>query len=918
MHDLELPPDVRPPRCHLLCHPLASWASRISNEIFLLTSSQLRANDYRYKKLSQKQFTERGTYVAYKGSTVVPYPSRVPGTDMFNKARAAEAAQAAHSLKAKNARELKAVAKGRANGVKRRALAQPEAQPGAKRPTTRSAARAEKDDEDDDGGIETPDASLVEPPEGPPARHIQGLLTAAIDSADLGDSNAATPRHSPDIEEEDEGADRGDIPPRMRTPDPPKGLGDFDEQGLALMQRGPKANNRFAVKPTFQFDPLDIGFRDSTNDHAKIKNAPARGKYLDQPNTDNFFYDPLLWNYDARNQSKGDLDKALVAKFGVHPKYGLFVPNSRNPAAPSPSEMTDSHPVVFLTPSGETLHASRSYQAVVTAKNVDEDILARKMTATLDALYESHTDLSMKARKRHEKEIPERYSGPSLGLIQREATEEASVSGSAEESTPPPTTPAAEAARVPAGVFTPLVKAAIMASAEDASTQRTETPARTVSRPYDAIRDVFTSSSPKPQAEPAHNLAVLADVAWGSQPSHAQYAPAAGYADQGYQQTPYQLPQLAPAPASIGQPQYTQEPTQFHSRLPPSAREQEGYATRSDPYSDAHMPPQNIPAHPAQYQHRYETPGPVSSHREPYPMSVERDMEPRHYQPGAESMIDPRLRGLDHERPPAYYDYEQHRPAPAGYPPPPPPMHGHPAPQAPPHPSPYTAPPPPSHPPPRREYSSSTALPPLRPPRQLGQPYESPADRMGHPHQRISSVSSAGPFYSPGPPPQFHNSFGPPEQPPQMMGGGPSSYGQQPSSTGYRQGTLSPTYSSAQIPFQSLAPTPPPATPPDAPASLGGSSRRATFHHYAPAPSPQSNNAKYRKLEPAPIPAHRIGWNNEPQLRTVGYNPTEDIKDYSANEPLPGRGPTFIRGWNVSNGGKKRGSRGRDEKEEPR
>lgn len=843
---------------------------------------------------------------------------------MYNKARAAEAAQTAHAAKAKNLRDLKAVAKGRPpNGAKRRAQAQPETQPGAKRPTTRSAARAEKDedDEDVDAFDGTPEELSTQQSDAEPAKHSMGLLSA-VGNAGLGDSNAATPRQSPDIEDEDEADDRSAMPPRMRTPDPPKGLGEFDDQGAALMQRGPKANNRIAVKPPFQFDPIDIGFRDSTNDHAKIKNPSARGKYLDQPNTDILFHDRAVWTYDAAHQKKSDLDKELVGRFGVHSKYGVFTPHSRNPSGPR-SETTESHPVVFLPPSGETLHASRSYQAVVTAKNVESDVLARKMTSTLDALYESNPDLSAKTRKPAKKEgIPKEYSGPSLGLLQREVTQGVSMDGSSDEmQTPEPAAQVDDVEHDAGDPLSPLVKAAIFASAEDSSTQRSVTPAKTVSRPYDAIRDVFTSSSPKPQAEPALNLSVLAEVCgWGPQTTHTQPPMTSGLgAEHGHPQHPYGLPQLAPAPASMmGQQQYAQEPPpQFQSPWPPSVREREGHANRPEPYSEPSYPPQNTTAPPPYQYQQYETQGPVSSHREPYPMSGERDAEPRHYQPQAEAMIDPRLRGLDHERPSPYYEHDPHRHVAPGYPPPPATMHN-PLP-APPHPGTYGPPPPP----PRREFSSSssTTLPPLRPPRQPGQPYEAPPERGAHPHSRISSISSAGQYYPPGPPPQFHNSFGPPEQPPHMMGGGPSPYGQQPN-TGYRQGTLSPTYSSAQIPFQSLAPTPPPATPPQGSASLGtGSGRRATFQHYTPAvPSPQqNNNAKYRKLEPAPVPPHRVGWNNEPQLRTVGYNPTEDIKDYSAIEPLPGRGPTFIRGWNVSSGARKRGSRGgRDEKDDPR
>jgi hypothetical protein len=60
-------------------------------------------------------------------------------------------------------------------------------------------------------------------------------------------------------------------------------------------------------------------------------------------------------------------------------------------------------------------------------------------------------------------------------------------------------------------------------------------------------------------------------------------------------------------------------------------------------------------------------------------------------------------------------------------------------------------------------------------------------------------------------------------------------------------------------------------------------------------------------------------WNPEPQLRTVGYNPTQDIKDYSANEPLPNRGPSMIRSWNVNNTTtRKRSKANKDDKDESR
>jgi hypothetical protein len=62
--------------------------------------------------------------------------------------------------------------------------------------------------------------------------------------------------------------------------------------------------------------------------------------------------------------------------------------------------------------------------------------------------------------------------------------------------------------------------------------------------------------------------------------------------------------------------------------------------------------------------------------------------------------------------------------------------------------------------------------------------------------------------------------------------------------------------------------------------------------------SQQANAAKYRKLEPAPTPPHRIGWtDNGSELRTVHYDYKEGIKDYKPVEAPPQHGPRKIRGW---------------------
>lgn len=66
-------------------------------------------------------------------------------------------------------------------------------------------------------------------------------------------------------------------------------------------------------------------------------------------------------------------------------------------------------------------------------------------------------------------------------------------------------------------------------------------------------------------------------------------------------------------------------------------------------------------------------------------------------------------------------------------------------------------------------------------------------------------------------------------------------------------------------------------------------------HHHRSTPSGDAGNGKYRKLQPAPVPAHRA-WNNKPELKTILYDP----KETGSSAALPSSGPTTIRGWNVN------------------
>ncbi|PKS11931.1 hypothetical protein jhhlp_001226 [Lomentospora prolificans] len=867
----------------------------------------VRDNSYNYKKISEKEYEERGVYTAYrKDGIVVPYPSRVEGTDMYEKAQMMLAQYAPKPVldagtKVKRERDLRTAAiRGRLSGVRRKALTQPDSQPGAKRPTTRSAARAGNDDDDVDAGDL---ASYSEEPVNAPARHIMGILAAAVDNDGASESAAATPRASPDPDEEDKADDSSGtaLDPRLRSPEPPRGQAEFDEYGVAPVQRGSKANNRIAVRPGFQFDDIDIGFKDSTNDGSRIKNPSSRGKYLNTPNTNAFYYDPLLWNYDVRCQSEDDLDQDLVKKYRLHPRYGFFIEGSINiQELPGPI-CEDPKPVVLITPSGMTLYASRSHGTTSIAKSATDYFIRKTMESVMKELVDKNEGLKLPTAKSDgEKEVPEKYAGPSLGLLHHEDTEEAQLSPeeeSEDELSLEPTTEVDDGIERP-NSLSALVNAAIFASAEDSTARSTR--AKSVSRPYDAIRDVFGTSAPtQPAPEPQpFNLTVLAEMCnWEPRPPQSQQAEDSNIATRptGPIDTMAQQP-------SFDEPLYTASRTRSGHQL---HHEASGYG--------------------AGRHNQFVQTGPVR------PMDIDQSNQAMAME--EETYIDPRLRGPN-QPPPPQHPFEQspmsHHQAPISYSTPQQPMglhnpmitpaltgsmQGQPPPAEPLH---YGAPR--RVPPPQPSYSASspqlrpstTGLPPLRPPRQIGHPQVFHTGPPTVPHPSVASTN-AGPFYSPGLPGPYHNTFPPPPQEQHGSMGMPGSGA--PMQPYYGPSGSPANYPPAQPPYQHLAqgPNTPQITSPPAASPRS----RPSFQGSPPGPPQQqaAANNKYRKLEPAPIPPHRIGWANEPQLRTVRYEPSEDIKDYSAVEPLPGRGPTFIRGWNVNNSAKKRARPGREDKD---
>ncbi|RKL19640.1 hypothetical protein BFJ70_g13845 [Fusarium oxysporum] len=203
----------------------------------------------------------------------------------------------------------------------------------------------------------------------------------------------------------------------------------------------------------------------------------------------------------------------------------------------------------------------------------------------------------------------------------------------------------------------------------------------------------------------------------------------------------------------------------------------------------------------------------------------------------------------------------------------------------------YSSPAPPPARIPFSHNGSAEPLPPLRPSRGRNQSLQDEA--LLEP-----TLRSSGSYYPPGPPRSYHRGYPgpephgqPPLQPiatdrilpnPQTAGQGYVTSPHQ----GYAHQVLSPTYANPPPMPPHMAQSPQ-DNPQGLPSSIHG-------HRSTPSGSSDAGN-KYRKLQPAPVPAHRA-WPNKPELKTIPY----DHKETGSAAALPSSGPTQIRGW--SNG----------------
>ena len=900
-----------------------------------LTHIQVRDDQYEYKVISDDHFdNEFGIYEAYKDGVLVPYPSRVEGTEMFQKARDAEAASvvAAAAAAAAASASTSASTRGRGRGrggIKRKPAGDPDGIPTPKRSTRN-----------------TEESQLLSVPMAPaPAK---GLLASAAE-ADIEPEGTPAEDESPSGTPEPtsffaslQNKMPGKLIAREKSPPLPKNIGEPDDQGVrTYSQRGPARDKaqfaRVMAPNVFEWEPHEIGFRDSANDASKGHTRAKRGKYLDHPNNNSMTFDQWCNSFDYSSMTPDDFDQELVEKHGVHPKFGIFLPTSKNDKEePSPYVMPGK-PVVFIAnPSGRISHASRSYQTTVNHLRMLDSPYRAKISASMRRFCKLADIDAEEVSVRDYLPTDEELRDRSLGTAVQELESRPILDELSPEVEPEAGDDDADITEEARPDLSALTDAASYLDAQEAS--RPSVPAPKKPMKYDAVRDLFLSESKPPAPPPpppaaangdVGGLAVLADIC-SAPPKTLDWQPqndratASGYPSVAHDQPPmsserensyipttpamaYQDPRM-----SVEAPQHSYPTARYpaehfeaspygsvrpapHSQVEPSiyqgGQPESAPTHQVPPYAygppsdhSGYMPPQN---------HGYPSQDPREPHRETSMSHA------RPYEHGFEHR---RMSSYAPPESPAYGRPYWHQQPPPGPPPP--------QPSAPPAPSQhYSLPPPPSSRMPYSHHASAEPLPPLRPPR--GRNPSIQDEPLVDPAMRQPPQNSYNPFYTPSPSTRpFQNSYPPPDPHSSFQ---QSRHGERilpnppPPGQGYMTSptqsyvppTGSPTFSSIQI----GGGPPMGQNSPETPQGQGMTPNSAFRHRSTPSGSgpPSASSAaaadsKYRKLQPAPVPAHRA-WTNKPELKTIPY----DHKDSSGGSAaLPNSGPTQIRGWNVN------------------
>ncbi|KAI9167483.1 hypothetical protein HJFPF1_03611 [Paramyrothecium foliicola] len=867
----------------------------------------VRDDQYEYKVISDEHFDkEFGIFECYKDGHLVPYPSRVEGTGMWQKARDADAAVATVVTAAPTK------GKGRGRGInKRRAQDQPEGQPTPKRSVR---------------GVD--DSQLIEPSPITPAP-AKGLLASAAEVELHPDGTPADEESVPASPEPPnlvngsftaaQGRLQAKVLAREKSPPLPKNAAEPDEYGFRIYNQRPSmrekwVNSRVLAPRPFLFEDWEIGFRDSSNDSTKGHTRAKRGKYLDTPNSNGVHFDHWCNGYDYSATTVDDFDKKLVKRHGIHPTYGVFLSTSNNELEKPNHYVMPGKPIVYIAnPSGRISHASRSFQKTMNHRLTVDAPWRKKMGASLRrfcklAKIESE-DVDVSEYLIPDEELRQQSLGTALKELEARPLVE-DISSDIEDEKPIMQSAAQNEGGLTA--LSVLTYATAFVEAENASRPAPPTP-----KPvrYDAIRDVFTDS--KPAAAPVQEsnalglnfLAELCNVETRLPgPAVLQDTRMNGYnvLDSDIRMA---IPRDEPMPAPMNHappPGIHGGPSDYTRTLLPQQQQQQPLAQHQlQPTGPVYGPPGEM--------HHYLPPPPPPP--PPPPMrgpdfgahSLPGPPGPQMQEPGVYLQhgggYDAHVtsgRPLDpafHSRRPSGYaaDPNYARPywpqqQPTG-----------------PTQSPVSSIPPPQHFPPApathsripfAHTASAEPLPPLRPPRARNQPMQE--EPVHDPGMRSASQGNIPAFYShppPGPGRSFHHSYPGPEphaplQPlvterilpnPQQSGQAYMTSPQQ----GYPAQMLSPTFANPQLLPHQIGQSPP-GTPHAPPSSIHR-------HRSTPSGSSDAGSNKYRKLQPAPVPAHRA-WSSKPELKTIPY----DHKETGGAAALPSSGPTQIRGWNVN------------------
>lgn len=291
----------------------------------------------------------------------------------------------------------------------------------------------------------------------------------------------------------------------------PNGASDPDEYGVRLINKRARVNdmpnNRIMVPSLFEFEAHEIGFRDSTNDKSRGATKAKRQKFLNGPNSGAMFFDRNLCSYDATQYAEGELNQDTVSKHSLHPKYGLFLNQSANESEPPRPYESGWRPTVFVSDAGKILHTSRSVPKAkaeesyrkLNLKTMLKEFMEREGIAE-EEIHDDETERLLAERDVKRRELEQRQDEAQAEQDEQLGSYNLALLARAAE---------ASDSQVPI-------------KAQQQSVSPVPSRPSTMSRPYDAIRDVFggsgltpaaLSAAPATEDDAAASLLLLAGIA---------------------------------------------------------------------------------------------------------------------------------------------------------------------------------------------------------------------------------------------------------------------------------------------------------------------------------------------------------------------------------------------------------------------